>query len=209
MAYGRIITCILKIKAEDTTETWIVCFQPGVNNSSCEKTKTQIAGRQLRRFNASISGEKRSGLNPLLEAWFISSLWTGSNLRYQFFSCPWVLVLDLAIWMFLTVDKPISQSYCFHINFFQPELLTLTSALHCCGCWCLKTYKKPTKTGHPSSKRILSKPTAHPILRDRPSQLCCNTPARSGPPGETTALNHAVQYKLNQKKQLTNTSSEK
>lgn len=64
-------------------------------------------------------GRKEGGLNPLLEAWFISSLWTGINLRSQFFSCPWALVLDLAIWMFLTVDKPISQSYCFHINFLK------------------------------------------------------------------------------------------
>ena len=58
MQYGRIITCILKIKAEDTTETWIVCFQPGVNSSSCEKPKPKLPS-QLRRFNASnIRGEK-------------------------------------------------------------------------------------------------------------------------------------------------------
>lgn len=41
------------------------------------------------------------------------------TLDVNFFSCPWALVLDLAIWMFLTVDKPISQSYCFHINLFS------------------------------------------------------------------------------------------
>ena len=33
----------------------------------------------------------------------------------------------------------------------------------------------------------LLSPTAHPILRGRPSQLCCNTPARPDPPGERTA----------------------
>lgn len=41
------------------------------------------------------------------------------TLDVNFFSCPWALVLDLAIWMFLTGDKPISQSYCFHINFLK------------------------------------------------------------------------------------------
>ena len=64
MGYGRIITCILKIKAEDTTETWIpfaFSQMSGVNSSSCEKPKPKLPAAnfpKLQCFN--IRGEKKA-----------------------------------------------------------------------------------------------------------------------------------------------------